>query len=110
MERRAEAASLGRTLLGQDGAPARLQGDDERLVPSKEIVTPIGRFVCPTWLLGSTMLTLLAVVAVFFVLLFVPIMERSEQQNCLALLVFVSLLWATEVGREQPFPPAPTLF
>jgi hypothetical protein len=27
----------------------------------------------------------------------VPIMEEPEQQNCLALVVFVSLLWATEV-------------
>ena len=27
-------------------------------------------------------------------------MERPEQQNCLAMLVFVSLLWATEVSSK----------
>jgi hypothetical protein len=31
------------------------------------------------------------------ILLMVPIMEEPEQQNCLAMVVFVSLLWATEV-------------
>ena len=30
-------------------------------------------------------------------LLRLPILDRPEQQNCLAMLVFVSLLWATEV-------------
>jgi hypothetical protein len=34
-------------------------------------------------------------------LLFIPILENPEQQNCLALLVFVSLLWATEVLSTQ---------
>ena len=32
-------------------------------------------------------------------LLVVPIMEAPEQQNCLAMVIFVSLLWATEVCR-----------
>jgi hypothetical protein len=31
------------------------------------------------------------------VLLVVPIMEVPEQQNCLAVVIFVSLLWASEV-------------
>ncbi|KAI0121276.1 SPX domain-containing protein [Xylariales sp. AK1849] len=98
LERRAEAASLGRGLLGthNDGMKTRLQGDDAPLPPTKVISTPLGRFTCPTWILGKPMLTLLIIVAVFLVLLLVPIMELPEQQNCLAMLVFVSLLWATE--------------
>ncbi|KAK3943555.1 Low-affinity phosphate transporter PHO91 [Diplogelasinospora grovesii] len=98
LERRAEAASLGRSLLGRDTDPqkTRLQGDDELLLPTKEITTPIGRFTCPTWLFSSTMFTLLAIIAIFGVLLILPIMQNPEQQNCLALVVFVSLLWATE--------------
>lgn len=111
MERRAEAASLGRTLLGREADPTILQGDDERLPISKEISTPLGRFTCPTWLLGSTMLTLIAIIAIFLALLLIPIMAKPEQQNCLALLVFVSLLWATEVSlvvsQHTPCPHVP---
>lgn len=101
IERRAEAASLGRGLLGaqQGGIKTRLQGDDVPLPPTKEIDTPLGRFTCPTWVLGKPMLTLLIILAIFIVLLVVPIMELPEQQNCFAMLVFVSLLWATEVSQ-----------
>ncbi|KAL8708539.1 MAG: hypothetical protein Q9220_006592 [cf. Caloplaca sp. 1 TL-2023] len=101
IERKAQAANMGlrQTLLGgnHDPANARLQGDDPDEMGTKELVTPVGRVHCPHWLLNSAMLTLLAIVAVFVVLLVVPIMKKPEQQNCLALLVFVSLLWATEV-------------
>ena len=98
LERRAEAASLGRGLLGapNDGMRTRLQGDDVVLSPTQQIKTPLGRFTCPTWVLGQPMLTLLLIIVTFLVLLFVPIMDLPEQQNCLAMLVFVSLLWATE--------------
>lgn len=98
LERRAEAASLGHTLLGvdADAQGTRLQGDDEIVLPTKEITTPLGRLVCPTWLLSSTTLTLVIIIALFVALLYVPIMEKAEQQNCLAMLALVSLLWATE--------------
>jgi phosphate transporter len=101
IERKAQAANMGlrRTLLGADNDPAkaRLQGDDENINGMKELSTPVGRVKCPTWLFSSTMFTLIGVVGIFFVLLLVPIMDQVEQQNCLAMLVFVSLLWATEV-------------
>ncbi|CAK7564519.1 MAG: low-affinity phosphate transporter [Sporothrix epigloea] len=119
IERRAEAASLGRTLLGGGGGigggfglmaagaddakdPASsllLQGDEERqAVPTRRIRIPFGRVVTlPAWIVSSTMLTLVVVVGLFFVLLYAPILPgQPEQQNCLAMLVFVSLLWATE--------------
>lgn len=99
IERRAEAASLGRSLLGQGQTVAPLQGDERQGVASKKINTPIGRFSLPLWLFNGSMLMLLLSIVVFFLLLFIPIMEMPEQQNCLALLVFVSLLWATEVSR-----------
>lgn len=102
IERKAQAANLGlrRTLLGGDHDPskARLQGDDTDDLGMKELVTPVGRFVCPKWLFSSTFFALIGILAVFVVLLVVPIMEKPEQQNCLAMLVFVSLLWATEVN------------
>ncbi|KAM0536785.1 hypothetical protein ACHAP6_002344 [Verticillium nonalfalfae] len=98
MERRAEAASLGRSLLGTDptAITRRLQGDNDDTPVTKELKTPIGRFAVPSWLASAAMLQLLLIIAIFFVILFAPIMESPEQQNCLALLVFVSLLWATE--------------
>ena len=101
IERKAQAANMGlrRTLLGADNDPAkaRLQGDDYDIPDMKELDTPVGRFRCPTWLFSSTMFTLLVIVALFIVLIYLPIMKKVEQQNCLAMLIFVSLLWATEV-------------
>lgn len=101
IERKAQAANMGlrRTLLGGDHDPAnaRLQGDEPDDFGTKEVVTPVGRVSCPNWLLNSGFFILLAILAIFVVLLVVPIMEKPEQQNCLALLIFVSLLWATEV-------------
>ena len=106
IERKAQAANMGlrRTLLGADNDPAkaRLQGDDDDVADMKDFSTPVGRFRCPTWLFSSTMCTLVLIVAVFFILLYVPIMKETEQQNCLAMLVFVSLLWATEVCEFAP--------
>ncbi|KFZ06062.1 hypothetical protein V501_07766 [Pseudogymnoascus sp. VKM F-4519 (FW-2642)] len=101
IERKAQAANMGirRTLLGADPDPshARLQGDDEGLADLKGINTPVGRMYYPAWLFSSTMLVLLLIISIFILLLIVPIMANPEQQNCLAMLVFVSLLWATEV-------------
>ncbi|KAL1835920.1 hypothetical protein VTJ49DRAFT_5888 [Mycothermus thermophilus] len=98
MERRAEAASLGHTLLGRetDHQMTRLQGDEEIVLPPRVIRTPFGSFVCPAWLLTTTTPTLVVILVIFIALLYIPIMEQPEQQNCLAMLVFVSLLWATE--------------
>ena len=103
IERKAQAANMGirRTLLGADNDPAkaRLQGDDFETAGLKELATPVGRFRLPAWLLSSTMFTLIFIVAIFITLLYVNIMKKPEQQNCLAMLVFVSLLWATEVRK-----------
>lgn len=99
IERRAEAARFGQSFLGQSqtAAPKRLQGDDDEIAASKKFRTPLGRLSLPSWMAGTSMLTLLGSVAVFCALLVIPIMDKPEEQNCLALLVFVSLLWATEV-------------
>jgi len=96
LERRAEAARLGRVILGTEH-DAVLQGDDDKLPAVKEVSTPFGHIWLPVWLANSAMLTLLVIIGIFFAVLMIPIMEKPEQQNCLALLVFVSLLWATEV-------------
>jgi phosphate transporter len=101
IERKAQAANLGirNTMLGQDTDPkkARLQGDREDGA-MKEVRTPLGRTKCPKFLISGTFWVLVVCIAVFAVLLAVPIMEKPEQQNCLALVIFVSSLWATEVS------------
>ena len=104
VERKAQAANMGirRTLLGgdQDPSKARLQGDEPDQMETKEVVTPVGRLTCPRWLFSSTFFMLLAILAIFIALLVVPIMQQEVQQNCLALVIFVSLLWATEVSFQ----------
>ena len=101
IERKAQAANMGlrRTLLGADDDPtkARLQGDEDGSPSTKELRTPLGRYKCPSWLFSSTFFTLVVIVAIFVALLVVPIMKKQEQQNCLAMLVLVSIMWATEV-------------
>src|SRR5256886_4142320 len=52
----------------------------------------MGKYQCPEWLFSSTFFALIAILAVFAVLLSVHIMENAEQQNCLAMLVFVRQL------------------
>jgi phosphate transporter len=100
IERKAQAANVGirRTLLGidEDPAAAQRQGDEQEAA-AKEFKTPFGRYSVPEWLCSLSFGTLIVVLAVFIVLLYAPIMDKPEQQNCLAMLVFVSLLWATEV-------------
>ncbi|KAL3470570.1 SPX-domain-containing protein [Aspergillus californicus] len=100
IERKAQAANVGirQTLLGgdEDPASARRQGD-EQASASKTLRTPFGVIRAPTWLWSLNFATLVIVLLVFGVLLSVQIMDKPEQQNCLAMLVFVSLLWATEV-------------
>ncbi|KAK5988670.1 ABC transporter 1 [Cladobotryum mycophilum] len=98
IERRAEAPRIGQALLGQDQgiAPKRLQGDEDIVPASKQFTTPLGRVFLPAWLSNPSFLTLIACIVTFFLLLYIPILKKPEQQNCLALLVFVSLLWATE--------------
>jgi phosphate transporter len=100
IERKAQAANFGikQTLLGgnHDPSKTRLQGDDNYAGETKEVSTPVGRYRCPKWLFSSTFFALVIIISIFVVLLTVPIMKKPEQQNCLAMLVLVSLLWATE--------------
>lgn len=100
IERRAQAANVGirRTLLGgdEDPATARRQGDKQEM-RTTEITTPLGKMHFPLWLCSLSFGTLIFSISVFGALLSLQIMETPEQQNCLAMLVLVSILWATEV-------------
>ena len=91
IERRTEAASVNqfRSLLGGTSTPSSQE--------VQVVDTPIGKYRIPKMLSNPTLWTLLGIIAVFLVLIAAPALEAPEQSNCLALLVFVSLLWATEV-------------
>lgn len=98
IERRAEAPRLGQSLLGRDqtSGAKRLQGDDDKHHHTKIVHTPLGRIALPAWLANTSMFTLLISIGIFLTLVWVPILKKPEQQNCMAMLVFVSILWATE--------------
>lgn len=106
IERKAQAANMGlkRTLLGSDPEPGeeRLQGDDPYQTGGKKFHTPLGNVTCPSWLFSGNFFVLLACLCIFVLMLTMPIMKSEVQQNCLAMLVFVSLLWATEVSFFFP--------
>lgn len=91
IERRAEAASVSqfRSLLGGASTPTSSE--------VQVVATPIGKYAIPRSLLNPTLWILLFIVGIFLALIFVPTLEAPEQSNCLALLIFVSLMWATEV-------------
>ncbi|KAL2698913.1 hypothetical protein AAEP93_010301 [Penicillium crustosum] len=99
IERRAQAANVGirQTLLGgdEDPATARRQGDKNE-IRTQEMSTPLGRFQFPSWLCSLSFGTLVFSIALFGAMLSVNVMETPEEQNCLAMLVLVSILWATE--------------
>jgi hypothetical protein len=101
IERKAQAANMGirRTLLGDTTDPtrSRLTGDEPEVCATKELETPVGTIKYPTWLFSGGFFLLLGILLVFTALLYVPLFVSPEQQNCFAMLVLVSLLWATEV-------------
>ncbi|KAK3844885.1 MAG: SPX domain-containing protein [Linnemannia gamsii] len=59
------------------------------------ISTPFGSIQFPEWLTRNVW-TLLFCCVVFAALLHIKLFEGPEEQNCFAILVFASLLWATE--------------
>ncbi|KAJ6102062.1 hypothetical protein N7486_004489 [Penicillium sp. IBT 16267x] len=99
IERRGQALNVGirQTLLGPDEDPetARRQGDKQEILTT-EISTPLGRIHFPLWFCSLSFGTLVLSFAVFGALLSLRIMDTPEQQNCLAMLVLVSILWSTE--------------
>lgn len=105
IERKAQAANMGlrRTLLGDNADPtkARLTGDEPEAPTTKELATPVGRIKYPSWLFSPGFFTLFGIITIFIILLIIPISKSPEQQNCFAMLVFVSLLWATEVSHHE---------
>ncbi|SNX87653.1 probable PHO91 - similarity to Pho87p and Pho90p [Melanopsichium pennsylvanicum] len=93
IERRAQGAALERTVMGS--------GKDHKYQTKKpfRLRTPCGSITIPSWLSMSTLHLIIAFTALV-ALLKAPglrFFNRVEEQNCLAMLVFCTILWATEV-------------
>lgn len=62
------------------------------------IRTPVGSFRLPTWLSGKGIIVLVALGVLVGVVVGQPL-EKVEESNCLGMLLFCTILWATEVRR-----------
>lgn len=88
IERRAQGASLQQSVMGN------VAKDGEKPKPTK-----VCGVTLPVWL-GIPTLQLGVAITLLVLLLKAPTLRffpRVEEQNCLALLVFCTILWATEV-------------
>ncbi|KAJ1018061.1 hypothetical protein NDA16_004930 [Ustilago loliicola] len=93
IERRAQGAALERTVMGGG------KRDDYEAKKPVRFQTPCGAITVPSWLSMSTVHLVIAFTALV-ALLKAPglrFFNRVEEQNCLAMLVFCTILWATEV-------------
>ncbi|WWC71593.1 uncharacterized protein I206_105551 [Kwoniella pini CBS 10737] len=64
-------------------------------VSKNSIRTPLGRFRKPTWLTPRVLILSIAL-AVLVAIVQISPMDGIEESNCLAMLVFCTILWATE--------------
>lgn len=93
IERRAQGATLEAAVMG--GATDK---HGEKPKPTR-IRTPFGQVTLPQWL-GISTVQLFVAFSLLLLLLKAPglrFFNRVEEQNCLAMLVFCTILWATEV-------------
>ncbi|KAL2312196.1 Membrane transporter [Schizosaccharomyces pombe] len=90
MERRTQAARLSGL------KPVAADEKESEQPPCFTIKTKFGVFRIPRCFFNSTIATLITIIVIFILLLSFPVIDNREQNNCLALLVMVSLLWATE--------------
>lgn len=85
---------IGQARRGESGGKFNALGatsDDEGEM--LQVPTPVGRFK-----ITRRKTYLLAAIAVFVVMLNVRFIEGVEANRCLAVLVFCTILWATEVN------------
>ncbi|GAA6061062.1 hypothetical protein JCM10212_000105 [Sporobolomyces blumeae] len=73
-----------------------LAAPSPKLAEATEIKTPVGRFRVPNWVNQQVVAAFCATVLFFFILSS-QWFDRVEEQNCLALLCFVTIFWALEI-------------
>lgn len=69
--------------------------------PKGSIRTPLGRLGLPSWWSGKAAIFVIALIVMFAIIQVQPF-DRVEESNCLAMLLFCTILWATEVSLLPP--------
>lgn len=88
------AGAAGSSKRGATDMPiVQVQSGDAK---PTDIVTPVGRIRLPAWLTTQVVTGTFAA-GLFIVILNANWFDRVEEQNCCALLAFVTLFWALEV-------------
>ena len=89
-ERKHETIEL-RTKLPESTTPRRKMTLFSIDFEMPEITYPL------KFIFSSSFLLLILALVIFILLINIPIFSSPEQQNCLAILVFASILWAFEL-------------
>lgn len=84
----------------RDGIFRSIEPEFQVGAPTGKLVkTPFGRLRVPTWFSAKGLICVIAVAALVGISVAEP-MDRVEESNCLAMLVFCTILWATEVSPQ----------
>lgn len=77
--------------------------------PKGSIRTPLGRLGLPSWWSAKGAIFVVALIVMFVVVQVQPF-DRVEESNCLAMLLFCTILWATEVCPVLVISPVHQIF
>lgn len=91
MERRTQAATAASNKPVGKTAADLVMGEDDTLPYVR-----LGRYRIPKVLFSLAAIKIVFIFLLFVTVLTFPVMESTEQNNCLALVLCASLLWATE--------------
>lgn len=85
----------------RDNAQLKVVGQDGDLMGSEKTVlkTPIGTLRLPSWISRRPIIFILACSVLCGIIRLQPF-DKEEESNCLAMLIFCTILWATEVGQN----------
>ncbi|KAJ9123204.1 hypothetical protein QFC22_001397 [Naganishia vaughanmartiniae] len=81
----------------RDNAQLKVVGQDGALSASEKTVlkTPIGTLSLPSWISRRPLIFILACSVLCGIIRLQPF-DKEEESNCLAMLIFCTILWATE--------------
>jgi hypothetical protein len=84
-------------------------GDGTQYASEKTVIrTPIGTLRIPSWVSRKPLIFILACGVLVGIMKAQPF-DREEESNCLAMLMFCTILWATEVRCSASFCTARAL-
>jgi hypothetical protein len=98
-QRASDGAGLLRAVPDPRAATGFLDAELEKGAWKPFFKTPLGTIYLPSWLSKSGCIFAIAVIILIIMTSGAAnTFDRIEEQNCLAMLVFCTILWATEVS------------